>query len=146
MKHSVLVLAGALLVGGATAFAQQAEVSHAIYVPGPYTGLKIHKVLMNFEANLRSPINGVVESTIGHIIWLRLVRPDANLDRLQDELSSVAVSGATASIRYRASLASMVLYSPTLFSNLLNRSYASPNDLFATVSGRAQETLIGQNH
>ncbi len=146
MKHSVLVLAGALLVGGATAFAQQADISNAIYVPGPYSGLKIHQVMQNFEANLQSPVTGVVETTIGHIIWLRLVRPDVNMDRLQDELSDVAAGGPTASIRYRASLASMVLYSPTLFSSLLGRSYASANDLFATVSGRAQETLIGQNH
>lgn len=145
MKYRVMVLAGALLIGGAAAMAQQASDPYILYVPGPYTGLKINQVVKNFDANLRSPIPGIVETTLGHIIWLRLVRPDANLACLQDAISDVAAGGSTPAIRFRASLASMVLYSPSLFTSLMNRSYATANDLFAGVSGKAQETLIGQN-
>ena len=146
MKHRVLVLAGALLIGGASALAQQAGDPYVLYVPGPYANLKINQVVKNFEANLGSPIPGVVETTLGHIIWLRLVRPDVNLNSLQDAISNVAADGATAAIRYRASLASMVLYSPSLFASLKDHSYVTANDLFTGVSGKAQETLIGQNH
>jgi hypothetical protein len=145
MKHRVLVLAGTLLIGGAAALAQQTDGSNATYVPGPYKNLKMQQVVRNFEANLQSPIPGVVEATLGHTIWLRVVRPDANLYHLQDAISEVAVNGATAAIRYRASLAAMVLYSPSLFCCLTDRSYKSADDLFVRVSGRAQETLIGQN-
>ncbi len=126
--------------------AQEDNDPYVLYVPGPYANLKINQVVKNFEANLDSPIPGIVETTLGHIIWLRLVRPDVNLDGLQDAIIDVADNGPTAAIRYRASLASMVLYSPSLFRGLLDHSYVTANDLFAGVSGKAQETLIGQNH
>jgi hypothetical protein len=145
MGHRVTVLAAALLIGGAAVMAQQSDESSPVYAPGPYKNLKMQQVVRNFEANLRSPIPGVVEATIGHTIWLRLVRPDANLYHLQEAITEVAANGTTAAIRYRASLAAMVLYSPGLFCCLTDRSYKSADDLFAGVSGRAQETLIGQN-
>ncbi len=146
MKHRVMVLAGALLIGGASALAQADHDPYVLYVPGLYSHLKIDQVVKNFQANLTSPIPGIVETTLGHIIWLRLVRPDVDLNSLQDAIVDVADNGPTAAIRYRASLASMVLYSPSLFASLKERSYARANDLFAGVSGKAQESLIGQNH
>jgi hypothetical protein len=145
MGHRVVVLAGALLIGGAAVMAQQTDKSAPVYTPGPYKNLKMQQVVKNFEANLRSPIPGVVEATLGHTIWLRLVRPDADLYHLGDAVSEVATNGATGAIRYRASLVAMVLYSPSLFCCLTDRSYQSADDLFVRVSGRAQETLIGQN-
>jgi hypothetical protein len=146
MKLGVMILAGMLLVASAVpASAQDDYATRALYNPGPYTHLNVRCVVCNFESGLRSGNDGVVESTLSHVLWLRLVRPDVNLDRLQDEIAGLVTDGRTPSIRYRASLATMVLESPALFAGMTGKSYSTANELFAGVSSTAQQTLLGYN-
>ncbi len=146
MKQGVLVLAGMLLVGSVVpAAAQDNAATRALYNPGPYTHLNVRCVVCNFESGLRSANDGVVESTLSHVLWLRLVRPDVNLAQLEDEIATLISSGRTPSIRYRASLASMVLDSPALFKGMADKSYETANELFARVSATAEQTLLGYN-
>lgn len=146
MKQGVLILAGMLLVASAVpASAQDTYATRALYNPGPYTHLNVRCVLCNFESGLRNGNDGVVESILSHVLWLRLVRPDVNLDRLQDEITGLITDGRTPSIRYRASLAAMVLESPALFAGMTDKSYSTANELFASVSATAEQTLLGYN-
>jgi hypothetical protein len=146
MKHAVLVLAGTLVMAAAVpAAAQEAYTMRAFYNPGPYTQINVERTVRNYEFCLESSNGGVLESALGHVIWLRLVRPDANLNALQEGIARLAAEGPTPSIRYRASLAAMVFDSPKIFAGLTNVCCASGNELFAKVSAKAQETLIGDN-
>jgi hypothetical protein len=146
MKHAAMVLAGTLVMAATVAAtAQETHEMRAFYNPGTYTQLNVKRTVHNYESCLKSSCNGVLETALGHIIWLRLVRPDANLDALQERIAHLATEGRTPAIRYRASLAAMVLDSPGIFASVANVSYASENELFTKVSGKAQEILFSDN-
>jgi hypothetical protein len=146
MKYGVLILAGMFLMAATVpATAQESGTDKALYNPGPYPHVNIKRIVKNFESGLRSSNDGIQESTLSHIIWLRLVRPDANLEPLQDKIAELVSSGRTPSIRYRAALAEMVLDSPALFAGMATVSYTTANEVFATVSDVAKQTLIGYN-
>lgn len=146
MKRSVLVIAGVLVMAATVpAFAQESNTTKSPYIPGSYSSLNLSRAISNFGLGLRSPNDGVLESTLSHIVWLRLVRPDADLGTLQEEIVQLASSGRTPSIRYRAALAAMVLDSPASFTGVSTVSYMSANELFAKVSDTAKQSIIGYN-
>ncbi len=146
MKRTVLVLAGVLLMAAAKpASAQESVATDTPYAPGPYTHLNIAKAVSNFDMGLKSGNDGVLESTLSHIVWLRLVRPDAQLCQLQEEVANLVSRGRTPAIRYRAALAAMVLDCPSSFTGVSSVSYESANELFAKVSDTAKQTVIGYN-
>jgi hypothetical protein len=146
MKHSASLLAGMLLVAAMVpAAAQEASEGGAYYEPGTYPRLNVKRTVLNYQRCLESPIHGIMESSLGHIIWLRLVRPDADLTPLKEEIMRLAAEGPTCCIRYRARLAATVFDSPGVFASVAKVPYNSENELFAQVAARAENLLFTDN-
>jgi hypothetical protein len=144
MKAATIVLAGSLLLSAATAdAAAPGDSLRPLYLPGPYAGTNAPVVCRQFTLCLETGIAPVQESVLGHVVWLRLVRPDAAMDDLRPAIDRLMTEGATRSIRYRASLASAVLDAPELFASLATRPFDTADDLFIDVARALQKNTLG---
>ena len=110
-----------------------------------YSDSYLHKAFCNYTMALNSTNDGLVESTIAYLAYLRLNMPQADLKDLGITISGLAESGRTPVIRYKAYLATMIFESPKSFSQMQNTNYTDSNEFFSSVASHAQRTLLGQN-
>lgn len=144
MKTAAALLAGTMLLASAAGFARGSDDStRSLYIPGSYQKINLPLVEKNFVACMNEGNEMVQESVLGHIVWLRLMRTDVCLDGLREAVDRLATTGATPSLRYRASLAGAVLDSPGIFAGLAAKNYETGNELFVGVARTAQVTLLG---
>lgn len=103
------------------------------------------KVERNYLACLQSLNDGVVESAIAQVAHLKLYCPDNCFAGLQGALNSLAVTGRTPAIRYKAYLAMLVFDQPAMFSKEQEGEYKTESQLFTAIGKRLQQSLIGYN-
>ena len=146
MKHAALAFASALILAATvSATAQERSVAGEFYEPGTRPELNIKRTVLNYKHCLESPIQGILEESLGHVILMRLIFPEADLTPLKDAITRLATEGPTCCIRYRASLAAVVFDSPGTFASVTCVPYASANELFSNVAARAQVMLLTDN-
>ncbi len=138
MKSTALFLAGAVMFTMAsTAAAQDAKetAEHKTYtVPCNWKGDS--KLLVKaYGACLESDNPGVVESTLGHLLWMRATVSCVDITPLKPNVDQLSVNGKTASIRFRAYLTAIVMENPEAFRELVQQEFEGPQDLFASVAG-----------
>lgn len=145
MKQMMRVFVGALLVASSVPL-QAAEPTDPLplYVPGDRSALDVDMVVKRYQPCLDCSNNGVMESTLGHIVWLRLMRPDADLEDLVRGVERLVTSGPTGSIRYRAFLAAMVLDSPSIFKELGTQTFDGGEELFECIAKTANASFLGR--
>ena len=108
-----------------------------------YRTMDFTKASRNYELCLSSDNDGIVESALAHIAYTRLVLPAADLTGVRETVEKLTISDRAPVIRYKAYLASMVLASPGLFSQTVERTYADSNEFFAAVDAQLRHTLLG---
>lgn len=96
----------------------------------------------NYSTCLNSPIDGVVESALAHVIKMKLAWPDQSFPRVESAVRKLSVNGHTMAIRYRAQLSSMVLDNVQTFKISNCTDCASPDSLFEAVAARLQQTAL----
>jgi hypothetical protein len=85
---------------------------------------------------------GVVESAIGNVARFKIARPECSFEDIQEELKTLAVEGPTPSIRYKASLASLLCDKPELFLDFQEIDFANSEELFTTIAQRLNEATL----
>ena len=146
MKQAALALAGALVLAATvSATAQERSAAGEFYEPGTCPEFNIKRTVINYKNCLESPIQGIQEESLGHVILMRLLRPDADLTPLREDIMRLAAEGPTCCIRYRASLAAVVFDSPGTFASVIRVPHASANEFFSNVAARAQVMLLTDN-
>jgi hypothetical protein len=146
MKHAALVLAGTLVLAATvSATAQERNVERDFYDPGTKPEFNVKRAVMNYKHCLESPIQGILEESLGDVILMKLLYPNEDFTSLKDGIMRLATEGPTGCIRYRASLAAMVFDSPETFAGTASIRYASTNELFSTVAARAKPMLLTDN-
>jgi hypothetical protein len=108
-----------------------------------YRTMDFAKVTRNYERCLSSDNDGIVESALAYIAETRLVLPAADLTGIRETVEKLTISDRAPFIRYKAYLASMVLASPGLFSQTVERTYADSNEFFAAIDAQLRHSLLG---
>jgi hypothetical protein len=137
-KRVAIVAAGMMMFAAMTASAQ----------PGVFSSLEKHqsmdlsKVTCRYAEGLKSGIDGVVESSLAHLVRMKLFVPDLQCPNVREEIAKLASDGSTPRIRYKAYLASLVFDSPQIFKAESTQNFAGADELFSTVASRLQVALI----
>ena len=90
-----------------------------------------------------SPVDGVVNSALACAASIAMLLPAENLELLKEKVSSLAMDGRTPDIRYRASLASVVMTAPELFANDEVIQNSDEREFFASISTTLEHSLYG---
>ena len=104
---------------------------------------KVDKAKRNYLACLKSPNDGVVESSLAYCARIKLSVPWEDLSELKQAIDGLAVGGRTPAIRYKAYLVTLVFDSPGLFTQEAREDFQTSEELFNALSKRLQETLLG---
>ncbi len=108
-----------------------------------YKTIDLSKANRNYARCLRSDNDGIVESALAHVAYMRLVLPGADLRDVRKTVESIANSDRTPVVRYKAYLASMVFVSPDLFRQAPDIPFANGDEFFAAVDYRLRHSLLG---
>jgi hypothetical protein len=92
---------------------------------------------------LESRNEGVVQSAIGIVLQWRLISPTEDLSRLEKKINDLAVEGASPEIRFKASLASLVMDKPSLV-DFDAAACSDCGQLFDAITAVARQMVISQ--
>lgn len=139
-------LAAGVILAAATAMGQQ-QTNERPYLTSTvsYSDINLPKAARSFLSSLNSSNDGVVESAIAQVAYMRAALPMAELTDIERTVNELANTGRTPAIRYKAYLASLVFSNPTMFRNDTSVDYASGDEFFNALSVRLQQTLLGYN-
>jgi hypothetical protein len=148
MKLHVAMLGAGLLLAAYGASAGDMTRNEKAYFGGVANGpgATIESITKNYGVCLRSSTEGVVQSALAHVAYMKLTRPDLDLTGLEVEINRLAVFGPTQEVRINAHLVSLVFDSPKVFKALDLAGIDSPNTLFAAIAGRVQQTLMTERY
>ena len=146
MKAQVLMIAGAFLVALPTVGHSQEmemQVASCLGKKSSYGRLQLEKAATNYEAGLKSGVDGLVESSITYSTLLRVAAPELDLCGIRSELDKISKSGNTPAIRYKAYLAGIVFENPQAFQNAVGNEDTDGNQLFGMVAEHVSRSLLG---
>ncbi|MCK5573494.1 MAG: hypothetical protein KAJ12_12070 [Bacteroidetes bacterium] len=149
MKTLAVVLAGGLLVAGATAHAG-GKAEHAAARPyfsdsASHARADMARAVGKYKPCLECGHSGVIESALAHLAWMKIMRPEADLSAMRESLDQLSVAGATPAIRYKAYLTFLVVDDPSMFAEIRNGMYNGSDELFAAISKTLRKNLLGYN-
>lgn len=89
-----------------------------------------------------SACNTIVESGLAQVAMIKLAQPNTELKKLKQQIDELVVNGATARIRYKAYLASIVFAQPEIFFTEKHGTYMNGEELFTALAERLQKELL----
>jgi hypothetical protein len=147
MKKQIVVsmtLAAALAAGQVFAQGQVPEPRILSCVESHQIA-NIPRVEKAYADCLQSDVEGVVESALAHVTRLKLCVPERKFPMIEKALARLMREGQTPTIRFRAYLASMVHDMPSMFVREQSVDFATPDELYAALSERVHQNLLGNN-
>jgi hypothetical protein len=151
MKTFALVVAGGLVLAGATAngFAggKTEDVPSRPYFSdsASHARIDVARAASKYKPCLTCGNEGAVESALAHVAWMKIMRPDADLNEMREILDQLSVAGSTPDIRYKAYLTFLIFDHPAMFAQLRNGVYSSSDDFYAAVAKTLRTNLLGYN-
>jgi hypothetical protein len=145
MKVGTLLIAAMLcttVAGKAGAYA--GDLGHAAKALTTMSEHRIETAKKSYLEALNSPNDGVVQSAIGIVLQWRLINPQEDLSKIERKISDLALNGSCPEVRFKASLASLVMDNPAV----VNFDAASCDDcteLFDAITGSLRQMMIGHS-
>ena len=106
---------------------------------------KIEYAKKNYTVALQSDNTGLVESTIKMIAKMKLRSPSADVEQLQEQLNEISVTHPSATVRYKAYIASSICSDPEWFTQETSVVSADEKQFFINAAQRLQQKLFGAN-
>ena len=138
---TIKVLAIGLVVSAATIACSPSQGEH-LAIDGPLSGKKsssgldFQKIERNYLVCLSSRNSGIVESALGHVIYMRIAFPKEDFREVQTRLFDLASRGYTRAIRYKAYVALHVFADPQAFVKALESKDVKSDEFFADLVSR----------
>jgi hypothetical protein len=145
MKVGTLLIAAMLcttVAGKAGAYA--GDLGHAAKALSTMSERRIEIAKKSYLEALNSPNDGVVQSAIGILLQWRLINPQEDLSKLERKISDLALNGSSPAVRFKASLASLVIDNPAIV-NFDAASCEDCGELFDAITGSVRQMMIGHN-
>ncbi len=144
--HNVVpaALVTVLLIGSASA---RPPAEDPPYFSGDarYHAVDIGAVERNLTENLKSENDGVIGSSIAHLVRMKLAFSGRQFPRAEQALRSLVTGGRTMTIRYKAYLASAVFDEPQAVDVKECRACNSADALFAVLAARLQAAALSMH-
>jgi len=149
MKAFALVLAGGLVLGGAAAKGYAGEETGDARSQPYFSDSASHartdlaSVVGKYKLCLTCGNEGVIGSALAHIAWMKIMKPDADLAAVREDLNQLAVAGTTPVVRYKAYLTFLVFDNPGMFARLKAGRYEDSDEFYAEVANTLRASLLG---
>jgi hypothetical protein len=145
--YSIVLMAGLLMAGPGGAKAQDDNAAERRYIAYPDCSnpKKVAQARVNYLWSLGSDNPGVVGSALAQIAYFSLCKPDFCTEEMTAAVASLAATGSTAAVRYRAYLAGLVIENPAMFTLERDARYETGEQLFSALANRLQEKLLSYN-
>lgn len=101
--------------------------------------LDLQKIERDYLVSLSSANPGVVESALGHLIYIRVAFPNADLRETKTRLIDLATHGYTRAIRQRAYVAMRVFADPQAFRRVIEAKHVTGDDIFSELISRLEQ-------
>ncbi len=143
MKLGTLLLAAMMLTFAAgKADARDGDLGNAAKALTTMTPAQMENAKKGYIECLKSSNEGVVQSAIGIVLQWRLVNPTEDLSKCEQIIYDLAINGSSPAIRFKASLAGLVMDNPAL----VNFDVASCDDcgeLFDAITASVRQMVMG---
>jgi hypothetical protein len=110
-----------------------------------YTKDYIQNAITNYRAALNSANDGIVESAIANLSYIRIALPQLDLRKSHAAIANLTESGRTPVIRYKAYLAMLVFENPESYMSSLKTEFTESDKFFSSVASQVQKTFFGHN-
>jgi len=144
MKTRYAVAMGMMLMS-APAMAADNPDSNSYFSAAAVKKIVTTKVIKNYRACLRSENDGVVESALAQVAYVKLVNPEQPMEMLIDDVNRQVLFGRTTVIRYKAYLTAQVFDSPELFRVIPLPPCNTCDELFQAMSSTLHQALAGDH-
>jgi len=138
---TIKVLTIGLVVSATTIACSPSQGEH-LAIDGSLSGKKIssgldfQKIERDYLVCLSSRNSGIVESALGHVIYMRIAFPKEDFREVQTRLFDLASRGYTRAIRYKAYVALHVFADPQAFVKALESKDVKSDEFFADLVSR----------
>ncbi len=145
MKAYTMVAAG-LLLASATAMGQSNQPRSQYFASlSSHSEQYVQQAIEHYVPLLSSTNDGVVESAIAHLTYLRMGMPERDFKEARSIMNKLSESGRTTVIRYKAYLSTIVFESPELFAQGVSAAPTESDEFFNDIAATVQKTLLGHN-
>jgi predicted TIM-barrel fold metal-dependent hydrolase len=105
----------------------------------------LQRAEQNSLVTLDGDMNSLVESAIYNMILFKSNVPNWKFDEILDKLNELSIDGKTASIRYKAQLASLYINYPELFVGVNAEGGTNASEVFKEIANKIETKLIAVN-
>lgn len=144
MKIGMLLVVAMLTLSVGRADAAAGDLGNAAKALSMMSQVQIENAKKCYLSCLESSNEGIVQSAIGIVLQWRFVNPGENLSKCERKINDLAVNGSSPAIRFKASLASLVMENP----NLVNFDVAACDDcgeLFDAITTSVRQMVMGHS-
>ena len=106
---------------------------------------KVELAKKNLMIGLHSENTGLVESCVKMVAKVKLFAPSADVAELQEVLDELSVTHPSATVRYKAYIASNICSDPEWFAKENSVVTADEDQFFIKAARRLQQKLFGLN-
>ena len=106
---------------------------------------RVEKATKNYAEGLLSENVGVVESSIQRIAKMKLQIPTANTEELQKQLNRLSFAHPSATVRYKAYIASNICADPEWFAMEKSLVDVDEHEFFVHAAQRLQQRVFGSS-
>ena len=107
-----------------------------------YDSARMQHARKNFVASLNNDNDGVVESSIAHVVHMRIALPHNDMPEIERTLDELTTDGHSPVIRYKAYLATLVFSDPMGFRSVMSTDYESGDAFFSAIASQLQKTML----
>jgi hypothetical protein len=142
-----LVVGLAVALSGTSLFAQSAghpdDVQRSTLGElRSYQQCDLKKIEPRLLGALNDNIEGVVEGTLREIAKVKLAQPECTSELIEQRVNELITNGATAAVRHKAYLTSIVLFSPWAFEEEGVARYMTDEQFFTALSRKLEHIAL----
>jgi hypothetical protein len=141
MKKSLAVVLGAALIAANGFAADSTDRPNTYFSAAAVKRIVTEKVVRNYQFSLRSDNDGVVESALAQVAYVKLVNEQQPMELLKKDVNRLVLFGRTPMIRFKAYLTAQVFDSPGLFNNVSVPPCNTCDELFQELSHSLHQAL-----
>ena len=143
MKIGTIVLSAMMLAVTAGQMDVRAgDLGNARQALSTMSRARIEYAKKSYLYSLENGNDGVIQSAIGIVLQWRLISPSEDFSRLEEKINDLAINGRSPAIRFKASLASLVMENPAMVTFDV-AGCENCGELFDAITGSVRQMLVG---